>query len=108
MKIVTAQGQVLIFTRECPEEKVTVAINLGDSSYTFSYTPPAEDLSFIQSGSFVDDSICLNPGGFALISRKKAVETPKILEAAPAQQQLPKTEPPTRLPSGRRFGRRFR
>ena len=108
MKIVTAQGRILIFTRECPQEKVTVAINLGDETYSFTYTPPAEDLSFVQSASFVDDVICLNPGGFVLISLTKEQPQPKSLEAAPKQKQLPGSEPHNRLPAGRRFGRRFR
>ncbi len=108
LRIVTAQGRVLIFTRECPEEKATVAINLGDGTYSFSYTPPAEDLSFVQSASFVDDVVCLNPGGFVLISQKKAAPPAKALESGPKQKQLPSSEPPARLSTGRRFGRRFR
>ena len=108
LKIVTAQGRVLIFTRECPEEKITAAINLGEETYSFSYVPPAEELSFVQSASFVDDVVCLNPGGFVLISQKKEEKPSQVRESEPKQKQLPNNQPPARLSTGHRFGRRFR
>ncbi|HIR41468.1 MAG TPA: hypothetical protein IAB36_06550, partial [Candidatus Egerieicola pullicola] len=74
----------------------------------FSYVPPAEELSFVQSASFVDDVVCLNPGGFVLISQKKEEKPSQVRESEPKQKQLPNNQPPARLSTGHRFGRRFR